>query len=244
MHQNSAAKTNHPSILAFFPSASPQDIAAQLPPTMRQQSETTITRTNMDSSSAAEDDSPFPTDMDDISDDETVVNGSPDTPITTSRPRPPHQQWPTKDITLKFLFQTTHEVSAREAAGRCLSVLSAIVKINTIYPVKIFDKHGNTMTNFSQDAIPKFKDHLPIVLHKARPNNHQIYNYWTVFKIRTQLPIRDIRQNDVVFHTLQSTNGRLSIHPWDPSADDVISLGFIIGALPRYQTEDHFTALV
>jgi hypothetical protein len=289
MNKKSAAKINHPSILAFFQSASPKDIAAQLPPTMRQQSETTITHTNMESSPAAEDDSvttmfddspgdpilspenaadqstvtqllspppsttpsvpanqaptppetiipTFPTDMEDISDDETVANGSPDIPITippkTQTPKP----LPAKDFNIKLLFQARYSVSANEAANRCLNVLSAIAQMPTLYPIKIFDKHGNIMKKFDHSIVTSFNNHLPLLRHNT--------NFWTVFKIRVQIPFSAIRNNEVVFHALQSTNGRLSVHPWEPSVTNVFSLGFFVGALPMYQTEEHFTEQV
>jgi hypothetical protein len=81
--------------------------------------------------------------------------------------------------------------------------------------------------------INTFHDYLPLLQHK--------HNFWTVFKIRSQLPFSAIRQNDVVFHALQSTNGRVSVYPWEPSVTNVFSLGFFVGALPTYQTEEHFT---
>lgn len=289
MNQKAAAKTNHPSIRAFFPSASPKDIAAQLPPNMRQQSETAIMHTNMESSPAAEDDSgttmfddsqgdpilspenaadkstvtqllspppsttpsvpanqaptlpetiipTFPTDMDDISDDETVANRSPDTPITippqTQTPKP----LPAKEFNIKLLFQARYPVSANEAANRCLNVLSAIAQMPTLYPINIFDKHGNIMKKFDHSIVTSFNNHLPLLRHNM--------NFWTVFKIRVQIPFSAIRNNEVVFHALQSTNGRLSVHPWEPSVTNVFSLGFFVGALPMYQTEEHFTTQV
>ena len=84
--------------------------------------------------------------------------------------------------------------------------------------------------------VNSFHDYLPLLQHK--------HNFWTVFKIRSQLPFSALRQNDVVFHTLQSTNGRLSVYPWEPSVTNVFSLGFFIGALQMYQTEVHFTEQV
>ena len=155
----------------------------------------------------------FPVDMEDMSDDGTINNGIPPARVGPPRQTPIPSPLPVQDFTLKFLFQASHQVSTNEAAGRCLSVLSAIAKLTSPSPIKIFDKNGNVLTKFGQSVVTSFNNYLPLLKHKN--------NFWTVFKIRSQLPFLAIRQNDVVFHTLQSTNGRLSVYPWEPDVTNV-----------------------
>lgn len=183
----------------------------------------------------------FLPDNEDISDEETVSNGARPAPIKTSRPDASSQRKPVKDVTFKYLFQTPEEVTPNEAAGRCLDLLSAIAKIKTIHPIKIYDKNSNIMKKFSRETIPTFQNQLQITQHTTRHNNQQVHNYWIVFQIRTQLTLTNIRQDDVVFHVLTQTHGRLSLHPWHPHFTNIVSIGFVVGALPYYQTEEHFT---
>jgi hypothetical protein len=51
----------------------------------------------------------------------------------------------------------------------------------------------------------------------------------------------ELRQQDLVAHVLETTRGRLSSYPWDPSVRDVVSIGFVVGEIPKYETCEHFT---
>jgi hypothetical protein len=55
------------------------------------------------------------------------------------------------------------------------------------------------------------------------------------------LAVAVIRQEPTIAALLVKTKGRLLSHSWPPNVHDVISLGFFVGAIPRYQSSQSFT---
>jgi hypothetical protein len=185
----------------------------------------------------------------DISDDETVTTRGSNGPRNAhSRDHPA-----ARELTLKFLFQSSQELSPREVAGPCLQLIHAIAKIKTTLPNIVLDQHGNTITNFSHDVLSKFNQYLvlskfnqylPTASTPAKSTPKKVINHWTLLKVRIKMSLSEIRQHELVARVLETTRGRLNLHPWGAKIRDVVSVGFIVGALPKYQMSENFTSHV
>ena len=184
--------------------------------------------------------SPFTMDDDDISDDVTVQNNGSSGP----RPSTPPDQPTSREYTLKFLIQSPQDLFIREATGQFLQLLHAIVSIKATVPNVVFDMNDRPITKFSQDTAPHFLKSLPIDTSRGKPSNRKPNNYWIVFKINTQMTLSALRKHDLVANVLIGTKGRLSLHPWPVSDRDIVSIGFIVGAIPKYQMSEHFSTYV
>jgi hypothetical protein len=118
-----------------------------------------------------------------------------------------------RDLTLKFLFQSSQELSPWEVAGLCLQLIHAISKIKTTLSNILLDQHGNTITNFSHDVLSNFNQYLPTASTQARSTPKKVINHWTLLKNRTNMSLTEIRQHEQVAHVLETTRGRLNLHP-------------------------------
>jgi hypothetical protein len=115
------------------------------------------------------------------------------------------------------LFQSTEELSTREVAGRFLNLLRAVVSMKAVMPNVVYYKNKQLMRNFSQDNASNFEKSLPVDKLRANQKHRKPYSYWTIFQLKTHLTVSEIRRHDHVANVITGTNGRLSIHPWNPS---------------------------
>jgi hypothetical protein len=175
-----------------------------------------------------------PTNMeeDDISDDATVVTSG----TGRSRPATPIGQPLVREITLKFLMQSTSNLATPIVASQFLHLLHAITNVDAPNTNQILDQYSKPLTNFDLDTVAKFEEFLPIDTIPAKPDYKKTASYWIIFRVRTQLTLSAIRKNPLVSNVIQETKGRLSSYPWPTDDRDIVSIGFMIGAIPKYQT--------
>jgi hypothetical protein len=142
---------------------------------------------------------------------------------------------------LKFLIQSTEALSSREVAGRLLKVLHAIVSIKAPIPNIVYDMNNHPLRNFSLDNASNFEKYLNIDTIETHLTHRKPNSYWIIFNLTTSMTLTAIRRHDVVNNVIVGLKGRVSLYPWSNSDRDVVSIGFVIGAIPRYQMSDHFS---
>jgi hypothetical protein len=179
-------------------------------------------------------------DEEDISDDETVITRVCNGP----RPNTPVTQQIVRKLTLKFLIQSNEALPSREVAGRFLTDLHAIVSMKAPAPNIVYDMNNHPLRNFSQDNASKFEKYLYIDTIETHPTHRKPNTYWMIFNLTTSMTLTTIRRHDVVNNVIVGLKGRLSLYPWSTSDRDVESIGFVIGAIPRYQMSDYFSNLL
>jgi len=179
-----------------------------------------------------------PTDMeeDDISDDATVVTSG----TGRSRPATPIGQPLVREITLKFLMQSTSNLATPIVASQFLHLLHAITNVDAPNTNQILDQYSKPLTDFGLDTVAKFEEFLPIDTIPAKPDYKKLASYWIIFRVRTQLTLPAIRKNSLVSNVILETKGRLSSYPWPTDDRDIVSIGFMVGAIPKYQTSASF----
>jgi hypothetical protein len=106
--------------------------------------------------------------------------------------------------------------------------------MKTTVPHVVMDHSDRPITKFGQDIAATFPSILPIDKIPANRDRQKPHTFWIVFKLRTSLTLSAIRNDELVSTVLRQTIGRLTFHPWPPSDRDVVSVGFVIGAIPKY----------
>jgi hypothetical protein len=175
---------------------------------------------------------------DDLSDDVTVATRGSGSPRSIPTP----DRLTVRDVTLKYLFQSAQEQSKTEAARQFLQLLYAITQIQLPTPNTVLDKNSKTIKNYSQAAESDFESVLPINIIPANSNWKKPFTYWTAFTVRTTMTVSEIRNHELVATVLHRIKGRLSVYPWPVTESEVVSIGFIVGAIPQYQMSDQFSA--
>ena len=116
-----------------------------------------------------------PTNMeeDDISDDATVVTSG----TGRSRPATPIGQPLVREITLKFLMQSTSNLATPIVASQFLHLLHAITNVDAPNTNQILDQYSKPLTDFGIDTVAKFEGFLPIDTSQITRSSRPIGSY-------------------------------------------------------------------
>jgi hypothetical protein len=98
-----------------------------------------------------------------------------------------------------------------------ISVKTSLPSSRTTFPSTIFNHHRNT-------------------------TNPPLFGLYFEF-LRTFL-LRTIRNHPAVARVLNSTRGRLTHYPWGVQDPDTVSVCFLVGVIPQYQSEDSFVTFL
>jgi hypothetical protein len=118
----------------------------------------------------------------DISDDATVVTSG----TGRSRPATPIGQPLVREITQKFLMQSTSNLATPFVASQFLHLLHAITNVDALNTNQILDHYSKSLTNFGLDTVAKFEEFLPIDTIPAKPDYKMPASYSIIFRVRTQ----------------------------------------------------------
>jgi hypothetical protein len=139
-------------------------------------------------------------------------------------------------IKLEFLFQDPqHPQSMALRAGEILHAMYTHFYNNLV----IYNNHGRQVRDFTLS-----NDHLlqEFNLHsKFFSKSVKKHRYSLIFRIRSSVPLSNIRKFPEVVHELQKHSAVLVSHPWKEDVTDIVSLGWFLGPLPKYTTSEEMT---
>jgi hypothetical protein len=175
----------------------------------------------------------------DINRFDPVVTADDDTVTTRGSSKPSVRFRTESSMTIKLTMQSKTEIASSDVAVHTTHLLSSIL---SAFPttVTIYDNHNNRLTNTTNTGLADFQKQFTISKSSANKRNSKPHLAWVIFRIDTKESLRNIRTHPAVESILRTSHGRLAITPWDPSVRDVVSLGFFVGCVPRYQTSSSF----
>ncbi|KAL7574196.1 hypothetical protein ACA910_014871 [Epithemia clementina (nom. ined.)] len=149
------------------------------------------------------------------------------------------QRGEVKEYVVKFLFKPTASGKNTEVASTHFAVLQAIQEI---YPeTTIFDNFGNTLSKIQ--ALKSYDAYLRhFKLQYVKPNETKKRGaiYMCFHRIRSSVPISEIRRHSTIATLLSKVNTRLTVHQWSEDDTRISTLGFHVGVDPSNFLKEHF----
>lgn len=142
------------------------------------------------------------------------------------------------EMTVKITAQSKTSVDTNLNIYNTMNIFRGMVES---FPgsLDILDKQGRKVEVFPCDSST-FHQHFTIhnITQTARtPRPHQQYVLVTV---KTTVTLREIRNKKMVADALHNSGSRLAYYPWPPTTADVVSIGFFVAAIPKYQMSEDF----
>ncbi|KAL7565868.1 hypothetical protein ACA910_007426 [Epithemia clementina (nom. ined.)] len=144
-----------------------------------------------------------------------------------------------REYVVKFQFKPSASGNNTEVAKTHFAILQAI---NDIYPeVTIYDNYGNTLSNpLSLKRYDAYLRHFKLQFVRANEQKKRQSLYLAFHRIRSAVPITEIRRHSTIAHLLLKVNTRLTVHLWNEEETRISTLGFHVGVDPSNHLKDHF----
>lgn len=177
-----------------------------------------------------------PPPIDTTADDEATVKSGRQSGRPSSRPTGTANSW--KDHTIKLRFQSNNTLQTTDVSHMSFAIFQAI---NASFPtdVKIFTNEGKVVKSLRAPTRKDDFEKLYKVTHyRGNKARGQRPSSWIIFRISTPLTLSEIRKDENVRAALSNTSCRLQYYPWEETQRDSVSLGFLLGYLPKYMTSE------
>lgn len=177
---------------------------------------------------------PPTTDQDD-DDDTTIPTGFPDAfvPKLSSRT--------IEEVVVKLSLRGRSAFDHDRAAERLSNILSSM-KHDFSTEVTIYSNVGPIFSETSFSTLHNFKTKFDMTETITGPPTRRAYTLFIILRIHTSKSLSDIRNGASTSVLLKQANARFTKHPWLETQREVVSMGFITGFCPRYQTSHQATS--
>ena len=144
-----------------------------------------------------------------------------------------------KEYVIKFLFRPKGEENNTKVAKTHYAILKVITDI---YPnVQVFDNFGSTVKEFPQlKSYDEYLRHFRLQYVKSNEKKNRGSIYLAFHRIRSTVPISEIRKHSSVLMLLQKVNTRLTVHLWKEDETRIANLGFFVGVDPSNYLKEHY----
>jgi hypothetical protein len=187
-----------------------QDTIANLPSTLQETNESTLSAT-------AEDD-----------DDATVQ---------TNNSNSIKQAWTSYNI--KLLLTSKQDTSNSALQHAMLTILATIDQ-ELGADTKIFDGNKQQVTDFKFQPVTIFRSKFPVSCSKADQKHNRSAAAWDLFTLQTHRTLKNIRNHPTIAQELSKQECRMIHHQCPLNVTDVTSIGFFIGETPTYKLSSTF----
>ena len=148
-----------------------------------------------------------------------------------------------KEHVIKFVFRPQTSRDHTHVANTHYAILKAITDL---FPeTKVFDNYGRSMHTFTTiESYARYLTHFK--LHHLKPNQRKqrAAIYFAYHRIRTTVPINELRRHADIETLLSTLRVRMTVHMWNEDETQISNLGFHVGVDPSNYLQSDFETSV